>query len=909
MSSAAPAIESYLGELERSGGRGTELDAGLVAAVRAYLADARAHLEGLHRGGASGQTVNETNSDLTDRLIRRLFRLAESEYYAGGAEFGQRLSAVAAGGYARREMSIHSDIDLLFLYPRKLNPFVEKVTNRIQTWLWDGGLTVGGATRTVAETLELAAQDVTVRTAILDARFLVGDVELFHEFSDAVLEDLLGDKEAFLAERMEALRSRHEKYGESLYLLQPNIKEGAGGLRDYHTAYWATRAAHPATRGLDDLLNFGLLTESEMAEYRAALQFLWRVRNELHLLAGRKNDQMSFELQERIARNFRYGERSEAALELPVERFMGDYYRNARAIQGYSELVVEQCQARVRRHAARPAPREVEDGFRLAGGQLEIPHAGHLREQPLRLLGAFEVAQAHDVPLSRTARRLVRENLGLADDALRRSPEASGCLLRILESEQRVMRTLTAMNEVGLLGRYLPEWEHIVCRWQHVIYHTYTVDVHSLFLVEELRRLWRGKYQRALPELTDLMRAADDRAVLFLGCLLHDVGKGLGGDHSNRGAELARACVERLGLEVARVERIVFLVRHHLLMSHLAQRRDLSDPKLIVEFARLVGDRENLRNLYLLTFADIRASSTSAWNEWKGQLLRELFERTSEFLETGSDDPARALEQVEALVERRQDAARAELRGLGVGEAKIQGFFEIMPRRYFISHSPRQIARHALVMLAYSEERIISTSMRALRTGISEFILCTKDVHGLHSMVSGVLSAKNLNILGAHVYTARSGLALEVYRVATPGGGPEEQRETWKAVESMLHAVLSGVLKVEELLRRRRRPVGRTETPSPRPAAVEISNEESDFYTIVDVSANDRLGLLYDLTRTIAAHGFEIYISKAATVLDQVADTFYLKDAEGKKIVEPELVEALRRDLLRAAEGEAAHDA
>lgn len=376
MSSAAPAIESYLGELERSGGRGTELDAGLVAAVRAYLADARAHLEGLHRGGASGQTVNETNSDLTDRLIRRLFRLAESEYYAGGAEFGQRLSAVAAGGYARREMSIHSDIDLLFLYPRKLNPFVEKVTNRIQTWLWDGGLTVGGATRTVAETLELAAQDVTVRTAILDARFLVGDVELFHEFSDAVLEDLLGDKEAFLAERMEALRSRHEKYGESLYLLQPNIKEGAGGLRDYHTAYWATRAAHPATRGLDDLLNFGLLTESEMAEYRAALQFLWRVRNELHLLAGRKNDQMSFELQERIARNFRYGERSEAALELPVERFMGDYYRNARAIQGYSELVVEQCQARVRRHAARPAPREVEDGFRLAGDSSRFPMPG-----------------------------------------------------------------------------------------------------------------------------------------------------------------------------------------------------------------------------------------------------------------------------------------------------------------------------------------------------------------------------------------------------------------------------------------------------------------------------------------------------------------------------------------------------
>jgi [protein-PII] uridylyltransferase len=460
------------------------------------------------------------------------------------------------------------------------------------------------------------------------------------------------------------------------------------------------------------------------------------------------------------------------------------------------------------------------------------------------------------------------------------------------------------MNESGVLGRLLPEWEHVVCRWQHVLYHTYTVDVHSLFLVEQLRRLWLGKFAEALPELTELARAVSDWPVLFLGGLLHDIGKGRGGDHSNKGAELARACTQRLGLSPERVERVVFLVRHHLLMSHLAQRRDLSDPKLIVDFARTCGNRENLRNLYLLTFADIRASSTSAWNEWKGQLLRELFERTAEFLETGSDDPLVALEQVEARVERRQDAARAELRGLGVGESKIQDFFDIMPRRYFISHSPRQIARHALVVLAYTPERLVSTSARALPGDISEFLLYTRDVHALYSMVSGVLSAKGLNILGSHVYTTRSGLALEVYRVETPAGGPEEQREVWRAVESMLHAVLSGVVRIEELLRGRRRPVGRAPVPSPRPPEVVVSNEESDFYTIVDVSAEDRLGLLYDLTRTIAQHGYEIYISKIATVMDHIADTFYLKDAEGKKISDPVRLTSLRKDLLRAARGE-----
>ena len=251
------------------------------------------------------------------------------------------------------------------------------------------------------------------------------------------------------------------------------------------------------------------------------------------------------------------------------------------------------------------------------------------------------------------------------------------------------MRSLMAMNEVGLLAAFLPEWAHIVCRWQHVMYHTYTVDVHSIFLVEELRRLWQGKYEQAVPELTELMRGCDDRAALFLGCLLHDIGKGFGGNHSEKGASRARRCVERLGLAPERVERVVFLVQHHLLMSHLAQSRDLSDPKLILEFARVARDRSQLRDLYLLTFADIRASSKKAWTDWKGQLLRDLFERTSEFLETGSDDPSTALELIDERVEVRRQAAAAELQSLGVAESKVRDYFESMPRRYFIAHTPR----------------------------------------------------------------------------------------------------------------------------------------------------------------------------------------------------------------------------
>ncbi len=902
---APPAVDAFVPGFQPGQ---TPSDATMARAVRAYLAQVRGHLEARHRAGESGQAVNEANADAFDRLIRRLYEVAESRHYAGGGDLGARVGITAVGGYARREMSIASDVDLLFLYAGDMNPLAAFVAERIQYVLWDAGVEVGSAVRTIDETLEAARNDVSISTTILGARFLGGDARLFHEFTTAVRDRLFPDLETFVRGQVEAMQQRHAKFGDSLYLLQPNLKEGAGGLRDYHTAYWVARASEPLVRGAADFLHAGLLTESEMEEYWAALQFFWRVRNQLHLSTGRKTDQMSFELQEDVASELGYGggDPEGGDGELPVERFMRHYYRHARAIQTFSEIVIEQCYARSRPAAPRPEPAVVEDGFRLAGDHLEIPHAAHLRERPVRILTAFAVAQDHDVPLSRTARRIVRENLFLVDDALRGDPVAAATFMRILASRYRVMRTLMAMNEVGLLGRFLPEWEHIVCRWQHVMYHTYTVDVHSIFLVEELRRLWRGKYQRALPELTRLVREAPDLPALFLGCLLHDIGKGLGGDHSNKGARLARQCLERLQLPPERVERVVFIVRHHLLMSHVAQRRDLGDPKVIVDFARTLGDRVNLHNLYLATFADMRASSSSGWTEWRGELLAELFERASEFLESGRDDPRRALEQVEARVEARRAQARRELRGLGVADARIDAYFEMMPRRYFVNHTPRQIARHARVVFSFGEDGVAATAVREMRGGFSEFIVCARDVHGLYAAVAGSLTAAGINILGSHVYTTRTGLALEVYRVTTPDGGSAEKREAWEQVEQILERVLTGQEDLERRLANRGRRVGVTRTPSRTPPVVSIRNDVSDFYTVVDLTANDRLGLLYDLTRTLTAEGLEIFVSKAATVLDQVADTFYVKAPEGGKLQDPEAVERLRRaltEVLREGDG------
>ena len=892
----APSIDAALSRIREGG---DEAGASVAPLVREYLAEVREHLIRLHRDSGSGRLVTEANSDLTDRMVRQLFSLAEQTAIADGAEPEPGLAVVAVGGYARREMCLYSDVDLLVLYRDPLSPFVTSIAEHLQHWLWDAGLTVGCATRTIEDTVALAWQDNMVRTAVLTVRFLCGDGEFFHRFADSIRAELVPDPALFVEEQEQNMRARHAQYGESLFLLQPNLKQGPGALRDYHTAYWVVRGTQPLVRDLDDFLHFGLLTVDEVEAYRAGLDFLWRVRNELHYQTGRATDQMSFELQESVAEALGYATSPLASDQLPVERFMGDYYRHARAIQDYSQLVIEQCRAWV----GSPTPREVaqvEDGFRVVNDHLEISHAAHLRGRPVNLLKAFEIAQRHGVRLSRMARRLVRENLHLVDDELRRSPEAAASFLRILEGEALVSSTLMSMNEVGLLAVYLPEWDHIVCRWQHVLYHTYTVDVHSIFLVGELARLSSGKYAESLPELTELMQQVEDRAVLYLGCLFHDMGKGMGGDHSAQGAELARGIVERLGLDRERGERVMFLARYHLLMSHLAQRRDLSDPQLILEFAKLCGDTANLRSLYLLTFADIRASSRDAWTPWKGQLLRELYQRTGELLESGRRDASTVMELIDARVAKRKRRARQALDRLGVAAAEIESYLDDMPRRYFVSHTWRQIARHACVVLRYARDRVMCSAFRQLGGDITEFILCTDDVPGLYSKAAGTLTACGLNILGSDVYTTRTRLALEVYHLTTPSGGRQEIAMALQGLQETLQGVLSGEVVIEELLARRRPPVGKARPPAAEPPRVSVSNRESELYTIVDVSADDRIGLLYDLTRTIDGLDLEIYISKAATVHDQVTDTFYLKDREGNKLRDPALLEQLQRELTAA---------
>jgi len=897
-------VDAYLGDFRWKVEDDAEPNQNQISfAVRDYLGDMREQLLARSRAGASGREINEANSDCVDRLIRKLFQMAEAEYYVGASKFRKDMAVIAVGGYGRRTLAIHSDIDLLFLHRGEIDNYIQKLAERLQMWLWDGNLVVGCALRTIEQTIEIARTDMTVRTGILDVRFLAGDVDLFHEFVESVRRVFRANDQEFIQALQDTMQTRHEKYGESLYRLQPNLKEGAGGLRDYHIAEWValTRHSSLSLRGLIDFLHFGLLSEPELDEFRAALDFLWGLRNTMHFLSGRKNDQLNFDLQERVAKELGYEENLDVSHLLAVEQFMRDYYRHGRVIQNCSMVIIDQCLPR----SGVNVRKELEEGFLLSDRGVEIIHAALLRKNPMRIMLAFEIAAREDAPLSVQAIRLLRANLDLMDALPADSGEAGECFLRILESKQRVMLTLLEMNGVGVLGRLFQEWEHIVCLWQHVTFHTYTVDVHSIYLVGELERLLRGAYSQDWAEFTELIHRVEDVTVLLLGCLCHDIGKGLGGEHADRGAEIARTICERLGLAEERIARVCFLVREHLHMTHVAQRRDLSDPKVISAFAQLVGDYTNLRNLYLLSFADFRASSGRSWTRWTAGLMRDLFHRTGEILESGELDPAAAEAKLQARAERLRDSVFAQLLGMGIEERLIEKFCSNMSRRYFLSHTSWQIARQALIVIGFRPDAVINCSIREMRGDFTEFIICAEDAHGLYSNIAGCLTLNRINILGSHIHTTRDGLALEVYRVATPKGGPDEKRRLWERVQRLIVEVISGEKDLSVLMLEHGRTgmPGRVVAPRREQALVRITNQESDFYTIVDVSAYDRLGLLYGLTHRIAELDLEIHLSKASTRLDQVADTFYLKTRSGEKVTDPELLQRLYDALLEVASG------
>jgi [protein-PII] uridylyltransferase len=852
---------------------------------RAALADGLDSLKLRHAGGASGQESVQAHARLIDDVVHALLRLTIAEAQAAGLT-PAAFVVVALGGYGRSELHPSSDIDMMVVHDGELSPYVQRITQELLYTLWDLGLQIGHSVRSLEDCVAIAGTDLPSRTSMQEARFLAGDRSLFSRFQ-RVLKDQVyrRDFEQFLEAMLAERDQRYRKHGASPYVMEPNIKESAGGLRDMHTAMWLSAAKFSA-RTLRELAAKGLITEREQELTDGALTFLWRARNELHFLSGHRNDVLTRDLQPQVAKSFGY---QDDDTSLGVERFMRDYYLHARVIHRVARRLIARCQDTLSRRdgaALRERQQALADGLVFIDGRLYLadPKEG-FGADPTRLFKVFWHAHRLGCELSLELERALEAALDLIDDGVRRSPAVRDLFLDICRTWGRVAVTLSQMHELGLLGRYLPEFGALTCLVQYDVYHRFSADRHSLLAVEHLEALAPGKSaesEGAAQVFPDVERPE----LLMLGMLLHDIGKAKGHGHVAKGIPLIRELTTRIGLTPEDAALVEFLVAHHLTMSHVAQRRDIDDPKTIADFAATTGDPQRLRMLYLLTYADMRAVGPGVLTPWQAVVLHELYARTLSQLTGGRlERPTRA-----QLTDRMQAALGNE-----VSRQAVMAHLAMMSERYLTMTTVQRMAEHVRMVHRLDATRLATELFHHPDLGSSDLVVVTRDLPGLFSLIAGTLAAHGVNIISAQIATRADGIAIDTFQVNDPTGEAITAPSQWARVLEALGIVVAGEQSVESLLARRR--AARGPAAAPGPPRVSIDNSLSDQFTVVEVKCADRVGLLYLITRTLSSQGCDIVSARIATEIDQVFDTFYVHDGQGGKIEAPEARERLRGAL------------
>jgi [protein-PII] uridylyltransferase len=867
----------------------------LLESARQYLDHHRNYCHEIHNAGASGREVVACVTAMADELILSLYQCAAADFPTAGKVCS---AVIALGGYGRAEMNPLSDIDIMFYCSDQNKDLAEKIAERVLYLLWDLSLDVGYSVRTASDCLTLAQQDITIRTAMMDTRFLAGDEVLYHEFESQVLKNLLSrNSQNFLKAKYDEHAARLAKYGSSVYMLEPNIKEGEGGLRDLHTAIWMARVKFKA-KGLRDLLKKGVISDREMQEIEAAYDYLWRIRNELHFQSKRKTDQIQYDMQEQIAAFLGYKNNKTA---LSVEQFMQDYYAQATRTEHLASSLIftafkdKAPSAGIFGSLGR---RSLGDDFFSYRGELKTTRKNLFASRPEAMMQTFLLAKRKGLALSAEVKSQIRDNLSLINDGFRRNREVSEMFLEIMRGPMGVAQSLRDMHHLAFLNKYIPEFKRIYCMVQHDAYHVYTVDIHSIFAVEEVEKLWSGVYCDAKPLLTRVAGDIGKRELLVLAVLFHDIGKGEVKDHSNKGADMIPKIARRLNLTREDSKRLEFLVRHHLDMAHISQRRDLNDIRLIQDFANTMEMVETLKMLYLLTFADLKAVGPDVWSEWKGHLLQDLYEKTYETLERGNFMSGLRSERVRNRKRKVLTALKDDF-----GEKRVKNRLRSMSLRYLLTHRSWEIKDHVALELSRGDETVamqVSHDADAEYTGVT---ISTLDVPGLFSMITGVMAANGINILGAQIYTRSNGFALDILHVNKPVGGVIDDPAKWQKVQSDLTSVLEGRVKVSSLVRKRQEGSSLPGQKKPRfPNRVDFDCDVSREHTVIDVFAHDKVGLLYRMTKTLAELGLYIHVAKISTKVDQVADTFYVKDIFGQTISDEAKREEVRKALLECME-------
>jgi [protein-PII] uridylyltransferase len=890
---------------ETHAGRERELRAAVARRLKTALTEARARAEELLLKDRHGRRCAERLCQTQDEIIRILFEYAATKLLPPQVHSqAERMAVIATGGYGRGLLAPGSDIDLLFVLPYKQTAWGESVAEALLYCLWDMGQKVGHATRSVGECIRQAKADMTIRTALLESRLLFGDATLYSELTTRFDKEVVqGTAAEFVAAKLAEREERHRRAGQSRYLVEPNVKDGKGGLRDLHTLFWIAKYVY-RVREPDELIERGVFDRDEYTMFRRCEDFLWSVRCNMHFLCGRAEERLSFDIQREIA--VRLGYTQHPGLQ-DVERFMKHYFLTAKHVGNLTAFLcarLEEMQAKpapvlsrviARLRPARSTRRALTetDDFTIENNRINLANAKVFNRDPVNLIRLFYLAQKYNLAIHPEAMRTASRSLKLVDAKVRGDKEANRLFLEILTSRNEAETVLRRMNEAGVLGEFVRAFGRIVAMMQFNMYHHYTVDEHLVRCIGVLNEIEHGE-NRDVALASELVHTIqpEHRKLLYVALFLHDIAKGRIEDHSIAGARIARRFCPRLGFNAAETELVAWLVEVHLVMSTVAQSRDLSDRKTIENFAAVVQSLERMKLLTILTTADIRAVGPGVWNGWKAQLLRTLYYETEPVLTGGFSEVNRA-ERVKAA----KNEFRAEIGDwpADVLDAYIARHY---PAYWLKVDLPHKLAQARFVREADAAGKRLATSVGFdMERGVTELTVYAPDHPWLLSIIAGACAMAGANIVDAQIYTTTDGLALDTIAVSREFDHDEDEARRAARIGDVIEKAVRGLIKLPEVVPKRAPARGRLKAFAIEPE-VTINNQWSNRYTVVEVTGLDRPGLLYELTTTLSKLNLNIASAHVATFGERVVDVFYVTDLLGAQITTPTRQAAIKRPLI-----------
>jgi [protein-PII] uridylyltransferase len=851
-------------------------------------------------GEATAADAHVANAFLMDEMISSVHDFAlKYAYPVANRTMGEQLAVVAIGGYGRSELAPYSDIDLMFLRPFKQTPHTEQVVEYILYMLWDMGLKVGHATRSVDDAIRLSIDDVTIRTSLLEARWLLGNKELFEAFEKRFEQEALAGTGADFVEAKLAERdARHVRMGDTRYVLEPNIKEGKGGLRDLQTLFWIANYLYRVD-DIKKLVKLEVLTSADARQFKKAKRFLWTVRCHLHYLADRPEEHLNFNVQSEIGARMGYRDR---AASRGVERFMKHYFLVAKEIGVLTRIicaVLEEQHKKRRSRFSLPklSFRKVNiRNYQVDAGRLRLEHADDLEKDPVNMIRLFYETQRSGLDIHPDTLRKVTQNLRLIDTALRNDAEANRLFMDILVSDKDPETALKRMNEAGVLGAFIPDFKRIVAQMQYDMYHVFTVDEHTIRAIGVLQRIDSGEFVADHPVATQVIGEVKSRKALYLAVFLHDLAKGRKGSHSEIGAKLALKLGPRLGLSDWETETVSWLVLHHLDMSRIAFKRDVENSKTVSDFVEIVQSPERLRLLLILTVADIRAVGPGVWNGWKATLLRDLYDRAQ--VEMSGSMPQ---ERRKVRVKKSQEALRERLAdwdGADIDAHIAKGYQD-----YWLSFDTDTLVHHATLMAKAERENLdmhIETRIDPLRSA-TELIIYASDHPGLFAQVAGAMALSGASVLDAKMVTMSNGMVLDIFLVQDSQNKPYDNKARLKKLWRRMEDAVAGELyPAREFAKAKAATLPSRTRVFKVPPRVIVDNAASASHTVIELNGRDRPGFLYDVAMALRDLGLQIASAHISTYGERVVDVFYVKDIFGLKIEHEGKLNNIEERLLKA---------